>query len=209
MAGRLVAPTKFVHSLRCFLHYQTRRDQNLLSFDAQEALTTQPYVSFREPAGLMREYFRNARAIYNEARRALDLNERGESSLVTQFRDWRSRLSNSEFTVSNERIYLRSPAQLTADPAIILRLLEFVARHGIPLAAETERRVEQACDSFRRVLRARPAIVASAARHPLASARRCRVAGDARYGAAAGHVPGVAKHFLPGCSGLLSSLHGG
>ena len=33
----------------------------------------------------MREYFRNARVIYNEARRALDLNERGESSLVTQF----------------------------------------------------------------------------------------------------------------------------
>lgn len=148
VAARLVAPTRFVHSLRCFLHYQTRRDQNMLSFDAQEALTTQPYVSFREPADLMREYFRNARAIYNEARRALDLNERGESTLVNQFRDWRSRLSNSEFTVSNERIYLRSPGQLTADPAIILRMLEFVARHGIPLAAETERRVEQACETF-------------------------------------------------------------
>jgi [protein-PII] uridylyltransferase len=148
VAGRLAGPTRFVHSLRCFLHYQTRRDQNLLSFDAQEALTTQPYVSFREPADLMREYFRNARVIYNEARRALDLNERSESSLVTQFRDWRSRLSNTEFTVSNERIYLRSPAQLTSDPAIVLRLLEFVARHGIPLAAETERRVEQACDTF-------------------------------------------------------------
>jgi [protein-PII] uridylyltransferase len=148
VVARLLAPTEFVHSLRCFLHYQTRRDQNLLSFDAQEALTTQPYVPFREPADLMREYFRNARVVYSEARRALDLNERGESSLVTQFRDWRSRLSNSEFTVSNERIYLRSPAQLTSDPAIVLRLLEFVARHGIPLATETERRVEQAGEPF-------------------------------------------------------------
>jgi [protein-PII] uridylyltransferase len=148
VAGRLVAPAKFVHSLRCFLHYQTRRDQNLLSFDAQEALTTQPYLSFREPADLMREYFRNARVIYNEARRTLDLNEKGESSLVTHFRDWRSRLSNSEFTVSNERIYLRSPMQLTSDPAIVFRLLEFVARHGILLAAETERRVEQASETF-------------------------------------------------------------
>jgi [protein-PII] uridylyltransferase len=147
-AARLVAPAKFIHSLRCFLHYQTRRDQNLLSFDAQEALTAQPYMSFGEPADLMREYFRNARVVSNEARRALDLNERGESSLVTQFRDWRSRLSNLEFTVSNERIYLRSPAQLTTDPDIVLRLLEFVARHGIPLAAETERRVEQAGDAF-------------------------------------------------------------
>jgi [protein-PII] uridylyltransferase len=148
VAHGLVAPTKFMHSLRCFLHYQTRRDQNLLSFDAQEALTTQPYISFREPADLMREYFRNARVIYKEARRALDLNEKGESSLVTHFHDWRSRLSNSEFTVSNERIYLRSPAQLTSDPAIILRLLEFVARHGIPLATETERRVEQSSETF-------------------------------------------------------------
>jgi [protein-PII] uridylyltransferase len=148
VAARLIAPTRFVHSLRCFLHYQTRRDQNLLSFDAQEALTTQPYLSFAEPADLMREYFRNARVIYSEARRALDLNEKGESSLATHFHDWRSRLSNSEFTVSGDRIYLRSPAQLTADPAIILRLLEFVARHGIPLAADTERRVEQASETF-------------------------------------------------------------
>lgn len=148
VTARLVAPTKFVHSLRCFLHYQTRRDQNLLSFDAQEALTKQAYLSFCEPAELMREYFRNARLIYSEARRALDSNERLDSSLATHFRDWRSRLSNSEFTVSNERIYLRSPAQLTSDPAIVLRLLEFVARHGMPLAAETERRVEQACETF-------------------------------------------------------------
>ncbi len=148
VAARLLSPTRFVHSLRCFLHYQTRRDQNLLSFDAQEALTTEPHVSFREPADLMREYFRNARVIYSEARRALDLNERGDSSLITQFQDWRSRLSNSEFTVSNGRIYLRSPAQLTSDPAILLRLLEFVARHGILLATDTERRVEQASEPF-------------------------------------------------------------
>jgi [protein-PII] uridylyltransferase len=152
VASRLVAPTKFIHSLRCFLHYQTRRDQNLLSFDAQEALAAQPYLALeaatREPADLMREYFRNARVIYNEARRALDLNERGESSLATHFRDWRSRLSNSEFTVSNERIFLRSPVLLTTDPAIIFRLLEFVARHGIPLSADTERRVEQSGEAF-------------------------------------------------------------
>ena len=148
VAARLLAPTRFVHSLRCFLHYQTRRDQNLLSFDAQEALTTQPYLAVREPADLMREYFRNARVIYKEARRAIDLNERSENSLATQFGNWRSRLSNSEFTVSNERIYVRSPGQLTSDPAILLRLLEFVARHGIPLAAETERRVEQAAETF-------------------------------------------------------------
>jgi [protein-PII] uridylyltransferase len=155
VADRLSAPTAFMHSLRCFLHYQARRDQNLLTFDAQEALAAQPYLAsrqsaeeFREPAALMREYFRNARAIFSEARRALDWNEKSESSLASHFRDWRSRLSNTEFTVSNDRVYLRSPAQLTNDPAIILRLLEFIARHGLPLAAETERRLERAAPAF-------------------------------------------------------------
>ncbi len=49
VAALLAAPTQFVHALRCFLHYQTRRDQNLLSFDAQEALTAQSYVRFLNP----------------------------------------------------------------------------------------------------------------------------------------------------------------
>jgi [protein-PII] uridylyltransferase len=148
VTARLGAPTAFMHSLRCLLHYQARRDQNLLNFDAQEALTAELYLEFSEPAELMREYFRNARVIYSEARRSLDWNEKSESSLAVQFRDWRSRLSNTEFTVSNERVYLRSPAQLTNDPAIILRLLEFVARHGVPLAAETERRLEHVASDF-------------------------------------------------------------
>jgi [protein-PII] uridylyltransferase len=148
VSDRLRAPAAFMRSLRCFLHYQARRDQNLLTFDAQETLAAQPYLEFREPAALMREYFRNARAIFSEARRALDWNEKSASSLASQFRDRRSRLSNTEFTVSNDRVYLRSPGQLTNDPAIILRLLEFVARHGVPLAAETERRLEQAASAF-------------------------------------------------------------
>ena len=92
----------------------------------------------------MREYFRHAWLIFNEARRALAALEKAESTLVGNFRDWRSRLSNSEFTVSRERIFLRSPAQLESDPAVLLRLLEFIARHGITPAPETERRLEAA-----------------------------------------------------------------
>ena len=150
LAGPLESPVHFLRSLRCFLHYQAGRDQNVLNFDTQEAIIRQPFFSFDEPADFMREYFRNARLVYNEARRTLDLNERSENSLVVQFRDWRSRLSNADFTVSNERVLLRNPAQLESDPAIVLRLLEFVARHGIPPSAETERRVEENRDRFAR-----------------------------------------------------------
>ena len=147
-AARLAGPREFLSSLRCFLHYQAGRDQNLLSFDAQEEITHQSFIASREPSAFMREYFRNARVIHSEARRALDLVEKNESSLLVQFRDWRSRLSNSDFTVSNERIFLRMPSQLEADPAIVLRLFEFIARHGIPLAAETERRLEQSREAL-------------------------------------------------------------
>ncbi|HWY47593.1 MAG TPA: HD domain-containing protein [Bryobacteraceae bacterium] len=147
-AERLAGPARFVHSVRCFLHYRAGRDQNLLSFDEQEEITGQLFASAGGPPEFMREYFQNARVIYNEARRALDWIDKGEASLLTQFRDWRSRLSNGEFTVSNERVFLRTPAQLESDPAIVLRLFEFVARHGIPLAAETERRLEQNREIF-------------------------------------------------------------
>ncbi|HYL35108.1 MAG TPA: HD domain-containing protein [Bryobacteraceae bacterium] len=147
---RLAQPARFLRSLRCFLHYHAGRDQNLLSFDAQHELTQPGFLGFREPAAFMREYFQSARAIYNEARRALDLSEKSESSLAVQFRDWRSRLSNAEFTVSNERVFLRSPGQLESDPEIFLRLFEFVARHGIPLATETERRLEASREIFSR-----------------------------------------------------------
>src|SRR5262249_8356311 len=98
------------------------------------------------------------RVIHNEARRTLDLIEKGESSLLVQFRDWRSRLSNSDFTVSNERIYLRSPTMLETDPAIFLRLFEFIARHGIPLAAETERRLEDRRGCFANHCAQQPAV---------------------------------------------------
>ncbi|HYL76253.1 MAG TPA: HD domain-containing protein [Bryobacteraceae bacterium] len=151
-------PAKFLHTLRCFLHYQACRDHNLLNFDAQEAITGQPFATAREPADFMREYFQNARAIYSEARRALDASEKSEVSLLSQFRDWRSRLSNADFTVLRERVFLRTPAQLESDPALILRLFEFVARHGIPLSAETERRLEDSRATFSAWCAAQPAL---------------------------------------------------
>jgi len=148
VSARLCAPTAFMSSLRCFLHYQARRDQNLLTFDAQQDLAAQPYLEFHEPAELMREYFRNARVIFSEALRAVDSNQKRQSSLALQFRERRSRLSNHEFTISDNRLYLRSPAELTSDPPVIFRLLAFIARHGVPLAAQTERRLEQAASDF-------------------------------------------------------------
>ena len=64
----------------------------------------------------MREYYRHARAIYRAAMRALEANEAQSSSLFAQFRDWRSRLSNADFSVHRERAHFRAPQRLDVEP---------------------------------------------------------------------------------------------
>ncbi|HUS06006.1 MAG TPA: hypothetical protein VMZ52_06920 [Bryobacteraceae bacterium] len=133
----LSAAREFLSSLRCKLHYKVGRDNNLLSFGVQEEMAP-------DPAVWMREYYRHARAIHQTAVRHMDLAEGlMEGSLVKQFRDWRSRLSNSDFTVTRERVYFRTPQNLVVDPELVLRLFEFVARHGVRPALDTERRMSE------------------------------------------------------------------
>lgn len=121
-----------VSAARCFLHYRAGDDSNLFDFVSQRELGQRLTVV---------EYYEAARKIFNSARRALDSFEKS-TSLLDSFRLWQTRLSNNEFSVLRERVFLRKPADLGADPATALRLLEFVAQHGIPPAADTERRLE-------------------------------------------------------------------
>ncbi len=135
---------QFVYSVRLFLHDFFHRDNNLLTFEAQEAQSPDPASpgsASHDAASWMREYYRNAREIFRAAKRALDAVESAHAGLLAQFRDWRGRLSNAEFTVSRERVYLRDPRRLEADPGLVMRLAMFVTRHRLPLAPETERRL--------------------------------------------------------------------
>lgn len=140
-AAELQAAFRFLGRLRCYLHCQSGRDNNALSFDAQDAIAE--LWRDGDAARWMREYYRHARVVYRAAIRALDSSEAQFSSLFAQFRDWRSRVSNAEFHVSRERVYFRLPQRLEHDPAMALRLFEFVGRHGMHLALETVRRLEQ------------------------------------------------------------------
>lgn len=133
----LDAAFRFLGALRCRLHYKSGRDSNLLTFDMQEELSA-------DPAGWMREYYRHAREIFRAALHELETAEHlTEGGLIRSFRDWRTRLSNSEFSVVRDRLFLRSPQQLTSDPSMLLRVFEFVARHGVRLSLETERRIRE------------------------------------------------------------------
>jgi [protein-PII] uridylyltransferase len=125
-------------ALRGYLHHQAKRDSNILTFDAQEWIAELMGV---EETAIMRGYFRSARAVHRSALGALESEEARASSLFAQFRDRRSRVSNADFTVARERIYLRAPQQLAAEPELALRLLQFVGRHGMRLSLEAEQKM--------------------------------------------------------------------
>ena len=116
---------------------QAGRDQNQLTFDAQDALADNGDV-----AAWMREYYRQARTVNRAAMRSLEVWDAQSSALFAQFVGWRSRLSNSDFAVHRERVHFRAPHQLETDPELVLRLFEFVARHGLRLSNDAVNQLE-------------------------------------------------------------------
>jgi [protein-PII] uridylyltransferase len=134
-------PAAHVSAVRTFLHFRSGRDQNLLDFESQDALAATPFSPWRDPAEWMRAWYRNAHSIWLDIQSELETSEKLERSMLANFRDWRSRLSNSEFTVSRDMVFLRNPAELEVDGELPLRLFQFVARHGIAPARQTEQRV--------------------------------------------------------------------
>jgi [protein-PII] uridylyltransferase len=148
--SELLPARDFLFGLRCHLHQRAGRDSNTLTFDLQEEIADR----FRtDAADWMRRFYAHGRAISQAALRAIETVDEQSSSLLLQFRDWRSRVSNAEFFVSRERVYFRAPQRLDHDPGLALRLFEFVGRHGMDLAHETERRLSEQLPRLRLVFR--------------------------------------------------------
>jgi [protein-PII] uridylyltransferase len=147
-AAELQQAFRFLARLRCYLHCQSGRDNNLLSFEAQDAAAEHwdSKGQAGDPADWMREYYRHARAVYRAAIRQLETSEAQSSSLFAQFRDWRSRLANADFSVHRERAHFRAPQGLDAGTELgidlMLRFFEFIGRHGIRASFEAEQQIE-------------------------------------------------------------------
>ena len=94
----------FFSSVRCFLHYRARENRNVLDLPAQDAMAAQ---------FTMRDYFRHARAVFHETRRALD--SCGDES--------------------------SHASDVSTDPEAVFRLLESIARDGVAPVPATERRL--------------------------------------------------------------------
>ena len=136
---------EFLIAVRCFLHYRHGRDDNILTWEAQDeaaereiGMTDAGAVS---AADWMRVYFGHARSIHRTAIQLLEEIPAARSSLYKQLQHWRSRLSNADFSVVDGLIFLQQPTAVQ-DPDLLLRLFDFMAHHGLKLSTTTEYRIE-------------------------------------------------------------------
>ena len=148
---QLEAALDFLMAARCFLHFRNGRDDNTLSWEAQdEAARRQIGVKIADAgagelsaADWMRIYFGHARTVQRTVMQLLEEIPEAWSALYRQVQSWRARLTTADFSVVDGLIFLQQPSSLQ-DPEVLLRLFHFMAHHGLRLSATTEYRIEQA-----------------------------------------------------------------
>jgi [protein-PII] uridylyltransferase len=143
---KMLPALEFLNSVRAFLHYRQGRDDNMLAWESQdEAAARQIGIANGEKfdaAAWMRIYFRHARAVHYECLRFLESVPGARSSLYRHFQNWRSRLSNTDFSVVDGLIHLQQPSAVS-DPELLFRIFSFAAHHGLRPAMSTESRIQQ------------------------------------------------------------------
>ena len=144
---QLDAAIDFLMSARCFLHFRYGRDDNTLSWEAQDEAAARK-IGARDAQELtaadwMRIYFGHARSVQRTVTQLLEEIPEAWSALYRQVQSWRSRVTTPDFSVVDGLIFLQQPSALQ-DPEVLLRLFHFMAHHGLKLSATTEYRVEQA-----------------------------------------------------------------
>ena len=143
---QLDAALEFLMAARCFLHFRHGRDDNALSWEAQDEAAARRIGASDAveltAADWMRIYFGHARAVQRTVMQLLEEIPEAWSSLRRQFQGWRSRPSSTDFSVVDGMIFLQQSSSLR-DPEMLLRLFHFMAHHGLKLSATTEHRIEQ------------------------------------------------------------------
>ena len=143
---QLDAALEFLMATRCFLHFRHGRDDNALSWEAQDEAAARK-IGASDAAELtaadwMRIYFGHARAVQRTVTQLQEEIPEAWSSLRRQFQGWRSRPASPDFSVVDGLIFLQQSSSLR-DPEMLLRLFHFMAHHGLKLSATTEHRIEQ------------------------------------------------------------------
>ena len=158
----------------------------------------------------MREYYRHARTVNRAALRSLEAWDAQSSALFAQFVGWRSRLSNADFGVHRERVHFRVAAATGGDPDVVLRLFEFVARHGIRPSRRGRRTDRSASGRIcATTFKSRATLAGAAARFSRCRTRRWPSRSMHETGVLFALFPGAGADRMPGGARFLSSLHRG
>jgi [protein-PII] uridylyltransferase len=148
---QLEAALEFLMAARCFLHFRHGRDDNALSWEAQDEAAARKIgagdIEELTAADWMRIYFGHARAVQRTTLQLLEEIPEAWSSIRRQFQEWKSRPSHPDFSVVDGMIFLQQSSSLR-DPEMLLRLFHFMAHHGLKLSATTEHRIEQELPSL-------------------------------------------------------------
>ena len=143
----LAAAFDFLAAARCFLHFRTGRDENVLDWAAQDEAAAQSIgletLGSADPAYWMRTYYRHARAISRRSNLLLDeAPSTARKPLLKSLRRKRAIIPGTSFTVEDNRISLEGAA--LADAEALLRVFAHVAQYGSRFREDTEQRIIEA-----------------------------------------------------------------
>jgi len=140
------AAFEFIADARCFLHFRNKRDDNVLSWNAQDEAAAQSIgletAGTADPAYWMRTYYRHARAVYRRVTLMLDALPATRLSFYKTIRRRRSPIPGTDFFLEDGRIDVDDNAPLS-DADSILRLFCIIAVQGHSLSQRAEDRIAE------------------------------------------------------------------
>ena len=146
LQSELDSAVEFLFSLRSFLHYRNGRDDNLLSWEAQDAAAANGIGIGRQPTDTpqwMRAYFRHARLVAGAAIQLLEELPAKKSSLGAGLKRWRrSQKSNGELSIVSGGIVLPKGYRLNEYPAL-LNIFDRMAREDLRLGIDAQRAITE------------------------------------------------------------------
>jgi [protein-PII] uridylyltransferase len=140
------AALDFQMAVRCFLHYRHGRDDNTLTWEAQDEAAARkigvPDMEIANAADWMRVYFGHVRNVHRVCTQLLEEIPAAWSSLYRQFQGWRNKIESQDFSVVDGLVFVQHPGALE-DAEKLLSLFHFMAQHGLKLSTTTEYKVTQ------------------------------------------------------------------
>lgn len=132
----------FLSTTRCFLHLRAGRDENTLSWHAQDEASERSIgldtTGSADPAYWMRTYYRHARTVSRRAALLAGAPTQGRATASRFLRKRRVPLDNTGFLLADGHIEIAETGAAIADPESILRTFELMSAHGYRLTPPAE-----------------------------------------------------------------------